>query len=167
MSLFEPVFAGLNRHAVRYVVVGGVAVVLHGHPRLTGDLDLAIDLSPPAATAAVETFSELGLQPRLPVDAHEFADPTIRQRWVQERNLEVFSFHDPANPLLEVDLFARDPLPFEELWQRAELMDVGGVRVPVASIPDLIRLKEMAGRSQDVSDINALREIEAHRRGHD
>lgn len=131
MSLFEPIFAGLNRHEVRYVVVGGVAVVLHGHPRLTGDLDLAIDLSPPAATTVVEAFTELGLQPRLPVDPHEFADP-----------------------------------PFEELWQRAELMDVGGVRVPVASIPDLIRLKEMAGRSQDVGDIDALKEIEAHRSGH-
>lgn len=165
MSLFEPVFTALNDHDVRYVVVGGVAVVLHGHPRLTGDLDLVIDLTPLAATAAVEAFTALGLQPRLPVDAHDFADPATRQRWVEERNLEVFSFHDPVNPLFEVDVFARDPLPFEGLWQGAELMDVGGVSIPVASIPDLIRLKEMAGRSQDVGDVDALREIEAHRRG--
>ena len=39
MSLFEPIFEALNRQNVRYVVVGGVAVVLHGHARLTADLD--------------------------------------------------------------------------------------------------------------------------------
>lgn len=165
MSLFEPVFAALSRHEVRYVVVGGLAVVLQGHPRLTGDVDLAIDLAPQAAAAAVRAFTDLGLQPRLPVDAREFADPEVREGWVRDRNLEVFSFHDPDNPLLEVDLFARDPLPFEELWQRADLIDLDSVRVPVASVADLIRLKERAGRPQDLADIEALRDIDAHRRG--
>lgn len=57
MALFETVFAALNRYEVRYVVVGGLAVVLHGHPRLTGDLDLAVDLTPAAAADAVAAFT--------------------------------------------------------------------------------------------------------------
>ena len=165
MSLFEPVFATLNRYEARYVVVGGLAVVLHGHPRLTGDLDLAIDLAPAAAATTVEALTELGLQPRLPVDAREFADPAVREGWIRDRNLQVFSFHDPSNPLLEVDLFARNPLPFEELWQRAETVDLGDVWTPVACVADLIRLKEMVGRDQDAADIDALRDIQAHWRG--
>ena len=46
VSLFEPIFEALNRAQVRYVVVGGFATVLHGHARLTADIDLVIDLSP-------------------------------------------------------------------------------------------------------------------------
>lgn len=164
MPLFEPVFAALNRAEVRYVVVGGLAVVLHGHARLTGDLDLVIDLSPPEASRAMSALTGLGLQPRLPVEAREFADATVRERWVQERNLEVFSLHDPENPLLEIDLFAREPLPFDELWERAERMTLEREEVAVASIPDLIRMKETADREQDRADIEALREIARRRR---
>lgn len=52
MALFEPVLAALDAAEVRYVVVGGVAVVLHGHPRLTADLDLVIDLAAEPASRA-------------------------------------------------------------------------------------------------------------------
>jgi hypothetical protein len=46
MSLFEPVFLALNNAEVRYVVVGGLATVLHGYARLTADIDLVVDLAP-------------------------------------------------------------------------------------------------------------------------
>ncbi len=45
MTLYEPVLAALDAAGVRFVVVGGVAVVLHGHPRMTADLDLVVDLT--------------------------------------------------------------------------------------------------------------------------
>jgi len=45
VAIFAPVFEALNGARVRYVVVGGVAVVLHGHARLTTDLDLVVDLA--------------------------------------------------------------------------------------------------------------------------
>jgi hypothetical protein len=53
VSLFEPLFDALNRAHARYVVVGGVALVLHGHPRLTVDVDLVVDLAPEAADKAI------------------------------------------------------------------------------------------------------------------
>jgi hypothetical protein len=81
VALFEPLFDALNRADVRYVVVGGVAVVLHGFARLTGDVDLAIDLQPAEARKAVATFGQLGLRPRLPVDLMQFADPSVRTTW--------------------------------------------------------------------------------------
>ena len=55
MSLFEPIFDALNRARVRYVVVGGFATVLHGHARLTADIDLVIDLSPAEVRKALDT----------------------------------------------------------------------------------------------------------------
>ena len=48
------------------------------------DLDLAIDLAPAAAATTVEALTELGLQPRLPVDAREFADPAVREGWIRD-----------------------------------------------------------------------------------
>jgi hypothetical protein len=55
VSLFEPLFDALNAASVRYVVVGGLATVLHGHARLTADIDLVVDLAPDEARKAVET----------------------------------------------------------------------------------------------------------------
>ncbi len=128
MALFEPVFEALNRAGVRYVVVGGVAVVLHGHPRLTADLDLAIDLSPAEARKAIEALVGLGLRPRAPVDPAGFADPAVRARWVGERGMRVFSLVDPFDPLRVVGLFAENPVDFEGLWARSETMALGGRR---------------------------------------
>ncbi len=60
----------------------------------------------------------------------------------------------------QVDLFTENPMEFEGLWERSELLDLGGVSARVASIPDLIRRKERTGRPQDLEDIEAPRHIQ-------
>ncbi len=164
MALFEPIFEALNRAGVRYVVVGGVAVVLHGHPRLTADLDLAVDLSPGEARRAIDTLVGLGLRPRAPVDPAGFADPATRARWAAERGMRVFSKWDPEEPMRVVDVFVENPVDFEELWSRSEILPLSGTTARVASIPDLIRLKRLAGRPEDRLDIEALEAILERRR---
>jgi hypothetical protein len=86
VSLFEPIIDAMNRADVRYVVVGGVAVVLHGYARLTADLDLAVDLAPVEAAKAIDVLVDLGLVPTVPVDPSGFADPLVRAAWVSEKN---------------------------------------------------------------------------------
>jgi len=162
-GLFEPVLAALDAHGVRAVIVGGVATVLHGHARLTADLDLVVDLRADQPSRAIQALTELGLVPMLPVDATDFADPVTRDLWVRTRNLKVFSLYDPADPLRQVDLFAEDPMPFDELWGRAVEMSLATVSVRVAAIDDLIAMKRSAGRPQDLADIEALEFIK--RRG--
>ncbi len=149
------------------MVVGGFATVLHGHARLTADIDLVVDLVPDEARKAVETFTRLGFRPRAPVEPLEFADPAVRRQWVQEKGMRVFSLWAPANPMLEVDLFAEHPIDFEELWNRAEIITLTQATVRIASIRDLIRLKQVAGRPQDLADIEALEIILRRREGPD
>jgi len=153
------VFRALEAAGVRYVVVGGLAVVLHGHPRMTVDLDVVVDLAPEPAARAMEVLSSLGLLPRLPVPSSAFADPAVRSRWVRERNLQVFSLYDPADPFREVDVFATEPLPFDELFAASDVLTVDSTPVRVASLEHLIAMKTAVGRPQDVEDVRALERL--------
>lgn len=159
MALFEPILEALNEAGVRYVVVGGVAVVLHGHARLTADLDIAVDLAPEAARDAVAALVAMGFRPRVPVDASDFADASIRARWIEQQGMTVFAMWDPGNPMRSVDIFVENPIDFEELWANADTVDLVETSARVASISDLIRLKRIAGRPQDLTDIDALEAI--------
>jgi hypothetical protein len=165
MAILEPLFKALNDAGVRYVVVGGVAVVLHGHARLTADVDLVVDLERAEAKRAIDTLVALGLRPRVPVDPGDFADPSVREGWIRDRGMQVFSMVDPLNPLRVVDLFAEHPMPFEELWRRSETMPLRETTVRVASIEDLIRLKRSSGRALDRDDVARLEAILKARRG--
>ena len=82
-----------------------------------------------------------------------------------DKHMRVLTFLDPANPTLLVDCSAEDLIPFDELWSRAEMLPVGPIAVRVASIADLIALKRLANRPQDLHDIAELTEILRRRGG--
>jgi hypothetical protein len=153
---FDQVFAALNRGGVRYIVVGGVAVVLHGHLRFTADLDLVVALDPANIAASLAALATLGYRPRAPVASEQFADPDVRREWIVEKGTVVFSFWSPAHPATSVDLFVEEPFDFEAAFARALHVDLDGTQVVVASIPDLVELKKRAGRPGDLEDIRAL-----------
>lgn len=159
MALFEPLFKSLNDAGVRYVVVGGLAVLLHGHARLTVDVDLVVDLDEGQALRAIDALVAMGLRPRVPVNPRDFADRSVREGWIRERGMQVFSMIDPSNPMRVVDLFVDHPIPFEDLWSRSEEFELRDTTVRVASIRDLIHLKRLAGRPQDHADIEQLEAI--------
>ncbi|MBK6597152.1 MAG: hypothetical protein IPG25_04200 [Proteobacteria bacterium] len=156
---FISIFRALTQAEVRYVLVGGLAVILHGVDRVTADIDLTLDLAPDQAKAAIETLLESGLKPQLPIAAVDFADPAKRASWHQRRNMQVFSFWDPTQARPTVDLFIENPIPFEELWQQSVVIKYDDLPIRIASIGHLIRLKEIAGRPRDTADIAALREL--------
>jgi predicted nucleotidyltransferase len=155
----ERVLRVLEAAGVRYLVVGGVAVVLHGHPRFTADLDIAIALDPPNVQAAFAALATLGYQPRVPVSADAFADPAERGRLVAEKGMTVLSFASPALAMTEVDMFADPPFAFGEVHERAERVELGDVPVRVASITDVIAMKRRVGRPKDLEDVAVLERL--------
>ena len=167
MPLYEPLFKALDASGTRYVVVGGVATVLHGYARLTADVDLVLDLQRSAAERAMRALAAIGLRPRAPVEPEEFADERTRKSWIRDKGMKVFSLFDPGNPLLSVDVFAEHPVDFESLYARAEECDIGGIPVRIASIPDLIHLKRLANRPRDREDVARLEEILRRRQKRD
>lgn len=153
------VFKALDDADADFVLVGGLAVIMHGHLRGTRDIDLVIGLSPDNCRKALLALEGLGLRPRLPVALSDFADPRLREDWITRRNMQVFQLWDPTNIERSVDLFVREPIDVSQMLAEAVVMDLDGVPIPVASIRHLIRLKQAAGRPQDLDDIQALREI--------
>lgn len=159
MSVYEPIFEALNTAGVRYVVVGGLATVLHGYARLTADVDLAVDLAPEEASRVVQTLAAIGFRPQAPVDPKAFADRTIRDQWVREKHMRAFSLIDPANPMRVVDLLLEHGVPFEDLWAHSQETTIYTTKIRIASIDHLITLKRRAGRLQDLADIEQLEAI--------
>ena len=162
MAFFLPVFKQLNAADVRYVVVGGVATILHGYVRATTDIDLIVDLQIDEAEKAIEALSGEGYKPRIPVQAKEFADNNKRKQWIETKGMTVFSMFHPEQPGLSIDLFAQHPIPFDELWERSQVLDVDGTGIRVCSLDDLIKLKQLAGRNKDMDDIEKLQKIKDH-----
>jgi len=71
--------------------------------------------------------------------------------------MQVFSMVNPHNPLRIVDLFVENVIPFEDLWNRSQVVRLDETSIRVASLVDLIHLKRLAGRPQDLIDINKER----------
>lgn len=82
---YEEVFKALNEKGVKYVVVGGVALVLHGVVRMTADLDLFIKMDEENITSFLTAMRELDYKPKIPVQAGDFSDPQKRLQWKKEK----------------------------------------------------------------------------------
>lgn len=150
----------LNEANVRYLVIGGVAVVLHGFLRTTKDLALVIHLDPENLRRGLAALADLGFQPVVPVPLAAFADPAIRETWIREKNLVVFSLRHPGRYGFQVDLLAAEPFDFEEVYARALRVPLERTDAVEIAASDLIALKRQAGRSQDMADIEALEDLE-------
>lgn len=153
------IFAALNDAEVDHVVVGGMAVILHGYLRATADLDLVVGLEQQNCLRALEALSDIGFTPRLPVPIEHFADPHKRRDWIEQHNMLVFPLRDPDNPLRSLDLFVTEPIGFDAQVGDAAIKSIDGMAVRVASIEHLIEMKQSAGRPRDLDDIAKLRQI--------
>ena len=144
---------------MEYVIVGGLAVVLHGHARLTTDLDAVVHLTDANAAKAVTVLTSLGFKPRAPVNPLDFADPIKRAYWIKEKNMRVFSFYTDQAPLFDVDLFVEHPRNFDDLYQGSVMKELGKLNVRVCGLDHLIQMKEESGRPKDLEDVRVLRLI--------
>lgn len=161
---YEEVFRALNKNKVRYLVVGGGAVVLHGVVRMTADLDLFVDLEKNNLLKFTEILTGLGYRPKIPVRASAFADKSKREEWRKEKNMQVFSFYHLKRYQDHIDVFVYEPVGFEEAYKEKEVMAAGRIKIPVISIKYLTKMKTIAGRPQDIADIKALKEVEILRK---
>lgn len=152
-------FRALAEHRVRYVVVGGLALNLHGVERATMDVDLALALDAENLGAGIDVFRELGLTPVAPVTLDDARDPATLRRWRSEKHMIAFGVRPSSGAGPTVDVLTELPLDFDALARAAVVKRIGDIDVPVASIDDLIAMKRAAGRAIDLADIDALQAV--------
>ena len=156
----EAIVDALNRANVRYLIVGGLAVVAHGYVRFTADLDVVLDLEQGNASRAVSALATLNYRPRAPVPLAAFADSTQRAQWVADKGLTVFSLWSADHLATEVDLFVEEPFDFAKAYAAAASLEIGpGVVASFVSLDDLIDMKRRAGRPADLDDIEQLQRL--------
>jgi hypothetical protein len=156
----EAIVRALNEAQVRYLIVGGLAVVAHGYPRLTVDVDLVIDLSEVNLRSAMNAFERLGFKPKAPVKLEQFADRSQRESWVHEKNMLVFRIYSDRFPGTDVDIFPTMPFDFERAYADSQRFELAvGATMPVVGVNDLINMKEQAGRPKDLEDVRVLRRL--------
>jgi len=143
----------LDGARVPYALVGGFAVALHGAVRGTVDVDLVIRLREAVFRRTEKALMALGLQSRLPVTASEVF--RFREEYLRNRNLRAWTFVNPSRPSEIVDVILSEDLDRMEV----ERFTIQNQAVRVASIADLIRMKQGTGRPQDREDVKALRRL--------
>jgi hypothetical protein len=138
-ATYIDVFELLERYSVRYVVVSGMAVVLHGHVRPLYDLDIVIAATPEEQNRALQVLMLAGFVPTIPIPLQL---ATVLRLFDQERR--------------ELDVFARYHIPFAELWEDSVQIRNGATIARVVSLAHLIRAKRITGRPHDLEDVAGL-----------
>ncbi len=133
----------LKKSKTKGMVIGGVAASLLGQPRMTADIDAAVLLDDDSIGPFLDQALAHGLTPRI-TNPSAFA----------KRSAMLLLKHDESGTPVDV---AQSRLPFEqEAIARARQVDVGGFSVPLPTPEDLIIMKAIAHRPQDIEDIRGI-----------
>lgn len=150
---FRTMLEVLTGHDVRFVLIGGLALVSHGSAHVTRDLDVTYARDAANIEALAESLAPF--HPRL-----RGAPDDLPFRW------DPRTIRSGANFTLKTDLGPIDVLAdvagidsFKGIWDRAEEKDLFGFNVRVASIDDLISMKQAAGRPQDLRHLAELEQL--------
>jgi hypothetical protein len=151
----DEIFAALERGGVRYVVIGGLAGILHGSPLLTFDADICPDRTPDNLARLAAVLRDLGARIRTSDSPGglPFACDAAFLAQVELLNL-VTDFGD-----LDLSFQPSGTGGYGDLVGRAEAMEVGGFPVRVAALEDVIRSKEAAARPKDQRALPVLRQL--------
>lgn len=164
MTMFDLIRRLLDAE-IEFVIVGGLAVTLHGYQRLTMDIDVVLAMNPGNLQRFIETAKAAGLKPIIPVPIEALADPDQIDRWHREKGMLAFALRGSDLSSSIIDILVRPEISFERLRKDAVLVPVGALTLPIASIDHLIEMKSGTGRSKDAVDIEELTKIKEQGRG--
>lgn len=158
---YVDLFSALARHKVDYLLIGGLAVSLHGVERATMDVDITVAMNKNNLASLIEVAKELKLSPVLPVPLESLSDLELLHQWHTERRLDAFALRSADLAGVTVDVLLFPPVEFAGMASRADVYKVANTDIRVVSIDDLIALKQAVGRPIDLADIEHLKRIKA------
>ena len=140
---FKDLLNIMEKYRVRYLVVGGYAVMKYTEPRFTKDLDIWISINEENSRAVFNALKEFGA-PLKGLTERDFAEKGY--------------FYQMGNPPFRLDIMMSIPgVEFEDAWKNREEVKIEEMTIPFISKPDLIKAKEASGRPQDLLDAESLK----------
>jgi len=144
---FAAALRDLNEAGIRYVIVGGLAVIRHGAVRATKDVDAAVAMD-------AENLSRLDAL----VDRWAATNPDGTP--LRTKGLPAGGALALRTPHCLVDILSEQllPAPFDDVLDRSDVKRVDGVEAPICSFADLVAMKRATGRGSDQLDLDRLSE---------
>lgn len=156
---FREILEALNHHQVEYIVVGGVAAVIHGAPTTTFDLDALVRVNQANATRLIQALSELEARFR---EHQKIIRPTVEDILSGGHLL----LTTRAGPL-DILGFIGDQQRYEELLDHSTLIEMSMGALRVLDIEALIAEKKRMGRTKDLAAAELLEAVLRHRSSQD
>lgn len=157
--LYVDLFRALDDEGVRYLLVGGLALNIHGVERATMDIDLVLALDVGNLSAFLRVADRLALKPVAPVDIRDLLDAEKRRDWIENRHMLAFALRPPQAYAPTIDILIKSPVAFDQAWAGRIVKDLGAFHINLASMNDLVAMKTGTGRSQDAADIDAINRL--------
>ena len=139
MNMFD-LLKMLAEAKVEFVLVGGLAVALHGYQRVTMDVDVVVAMDGENLQRFMSAAKAAGLRPTIPVPLESLAQPELIEQWYREKGMLAFSLRGNETMATVLDVLVRPVVSFSELRRDATVVKVGPVDIPVASIAHLLSL---------------------------
>ncbi len=143
----ESLLKSLNAHNIRYVVIGATAFPVHGYARATLDIDIFIEATPENARRTLATLKDVG---------YDVTDITIEDLLTKKLLIRQYILATDIHP------FASG-VTFKEVWRNRVEDKIGKTPANFASLDDLIRMKQAAGRPKDLEDLRILMKLKQER----
>ncbi|MEP6794768.1 MAG: nucleotidyltransferase [Saprospiraceae bacterium] len=141
---FQDFIRSLNESDVKYILVGGYAVIIHGYNRTTGDLDIWVERSVENYHKLIQAFQKFGM-PVFDMSMNNF---------LENYDLDVYTF---GRPPVSIDvMLSVKGMDFKEVYSNLEKRIVEGLEVKVISLSELLKAKAASGRNKDLDDIEKL-----------
>ena len=149
----------LSENQVQYVLVGGMAVQLHGYLRSTFDIDLVLAMNDENLSRFIAVARQFGLVPAMPVPIDSLKNASQIEQWHREKGMLAFALREPQTGGSVVDVLVRPDVPYERLRVNAVMGKLYAQHIWIAAIDDLLEMKRAANRPKDRLDIEALEKI--------
>jgi len=153
------IFQEFNRENIKYIVCGGVALNLHGIPRMTYDIDILLKMDNRNIEKFLNLLKKWGFKPKVPVDIMDFVKNTNREKWIKGKHMKAFTLYNENWIISEFDILIDVPVDYKSAIKNITYVKVKNVKIPLISPRDLIKMKQKTGRKQDEADIRALKKL--------
>ncbi len=139
---YEELLELLNKHKVKYCIVGSYAVAFYSRPRYTKDIDILIEPTPENAGKILKALNEFG-----------FGSLKLSEKDFTEKGQIIQLGYEPVR----IDIITSMPgLDFDTVWKNRKKGNYGDLKVNFIDLKNLIKSKKVSGRNQDKADLEVL-----------